>query len=345
MLTIEPTLRLRMAERLEREPQRALMDAIPQFAQAEICTLCPPPAPDGMLRTLVFNMERGVNLQETIDFLRFCPKIQPFDLILANELDDGCNRSGGRDTAREIAEALGLNYVFGLEFIELTDPTHPKGYHGNAVFSRYPIVWAETLRLPESYNWYFDRQRRIGGRNAVLAKLDVGGKPVGVASIHLENRTDGAGRLAQMQAVLDECMRVFPGMPVILGGDLNTNTFDGRDKQEIGKLAECPALQQEQMARVDEFEPLLPLCERAGYAWRRASGGGEPTRRKPLPDGSTLPMRLDWILPRGLITMDSRVVSTKTEDCGFAPADSALAAFTGEELSDHNAVWAALKLR
>ena len=28
------------------------------------------------------------------------------------------------------------------------------------------------IRLPEQYNWYFDRQRRIGGRLAILAELD-----------------------------------------------------------------------------------------------------------------------------------------------------------------------------
>lgn len=38
----------------------------------------------------MFNMERGVNLPEIQEFLRDCPDIQPFDVILANELDDGC---------------------------------------------------------------------------------------------------------------------------------------------------------------------------------------------------------------------------------------------------------------
>ena len=43
-----------------------------------------------------------------IRFLRDCPDIQPFDIILANELDDGCARSGNRNTARELAKAFGL---------------------------------------------------------------------------------------------------------------------------------------------------------------------------------------------------------------------------------------------
>ena len=216
---------LQSAARLEQESQDAVMQDIPQFFEAEIVTRFAGAAPQKKeLNPLVFNMERGICLAETVDFLRECPALRPYDLILANELDSGCARSGERDTAAEIARALGMQYVFGLEFVELKDAAH--GLHGNAIFSRWPILWAEVLRLPEQYNWYYDRQKRIGGRNAVFAKLDVQGQEVGAVSIHLENRTSGAGRLQQMKAVLQEVERVFPGIPVVLGGDLNTNTFD-----------------------------------------------------------------------------------------------------------------------
>ena len=69
-----------------------------------------------------------------------------------------------------------------------------------------------------------------------------------------------------------------------------------------------------------------------------------PTRRKPLPGGGHLDLRLDWLLVRGLDAAESRTISTRREDCGFARPGSALAAFGGEELSDHNAVWAGLTL-
>ena len=171
-------------------------------------------------------------------------------------------------TAAEIARALGMQYVFGLEFVELKDAAH--GFHGNAIFSRWPILWAEVLRLPEQYNWYYDRQKRIGGRNAVFAKLDVQGQEVGAVSIHLENRTSGAGRLQQMKAVLQEVERVFPGIPVVLGGDLNTNTFDGRDKAVIRHLCDEPEELAAAIEMIDLYEPLLQDCTAAGYAWREA---------------------------------------------------------------------------
>ena len=294
------------------------------------------------LHPLVFNMERGVCLAETVDFLTDCPDIQPYDLILANELDLGCARSGERDTTAEIAKILGMEYVFGLEFIELADAAI--GCHGNAVFSRWPITWAEVFRLPEQYNWYNDRQKRIGGRNAIFVKLDVGGQEVGAVSIHLENRTDGAGRQVQMKAVLDEVERVFPGIPVVLGGDLNTNTFDGRDKAMVQHLGEHPEELAAAIREVDVHEPLLQDCTAAGYDWAQASGDGTCTRRKPLPTGGHLNMRLDWLMPRGFTVKGSSVISTLTADCGFAKPGSALAQYTQPELSDHNVVRASLAL-
>lgn len=324
---------------LDTRSQAEVMAMIPQFSRAEADNFAPPPqnVPE-RLGVLMFNMERGVHLEEIREFLRDCPDIQPFDLILANELDDGCFRSGNKNTARELAAAFGLNYAWGLEFIELVDPRNEKGFHGNAVFSRWPIRRAGVIRLPEQYNWYFDRQRRIGGRLAVYAELDVGGRPLGAVSIHLENRTHGQGRQAQMQAILEAVDRELAGMPVILGGDLNTNTFDGRSKEDIGDIAGSPALRRRCLEGVFAHEPLLPMCAEAGYE----IVPGEPrlTRRKPLPDGSFLPLRLDWILLRGLRATDSRMVSTAKEDLTFARPGSALERFGGRELSDHNAVWA-----
>jgi len=41
------------------------------------------------------------------------------DLILLNEVDLGTKRTDYRDVARELAHALGMNYVFGVEFVEV----------------------------------------------------------------------------------------------------------------------------------------------------------------------------------------------------------------------------------
>ncbi len=328
---------------LDTQSQESVMARIPQFHTAETDNFVEPPrtVPES-LGVLMFNMERGVNLKEIREFLRDCPDIQPFDIILANELDDGCARSGNKNTARELAKAFGLNYAWGLEFIELVNDENTKGFHGNAVFSRWPIRRAGVIRLPEEYNWYFDRQRRIGGRLAVFAELDVGGKPLGAVSIHLENRTHGEGRLHQMKTILEAVRRELPDMPLILGGDLNTNTFDGRDKEDINDVAASPEMRRRCLEGVFDFEPLLPLTEGEGY--QIVPGEPRMTRRKPMPDGSFLPLRLDWIMVKGVRAERSHMVSTAKEDFTYAAPGSALAEFTGKELSDHNAIWAMCRL-
>ena len=56
--------------------------------------------------------------------------------------------------------------------------------------------------MPEQYNWYYDRQKRIGARVAIVCSLDIGGREVGAVSVHLENRADSEGREAQMQSCM-----------------------------------------------------------------------------------------------------------------------------------------------
>lgn len=161
-------------------------------------------------------------------------------------------------------------------------------------------------------------------------------------SIHLENRTHGEGRRAQMETILRAVEKELPGIPVILGGDLNTNTFDGRSKEDIGDIAGSRELRRRCLEDVFQFEELLPMAAEAGY--EVVPGEPRHTRRKPLPGGDFLPLRLDWILLKGTSAKESRMVSTAREDLSYARPGSALAAFTGAELSDHNAVWAMCRL-
>lgn len=353
MRAIHTEERQRLGALLDDASQVEVMAQIPQFSQADVHNTVPMPEgkPD-VLNVLVFNMERGVHLDALGDCLETCPGIQPFDVILGNEMDDGCVRSGDRDTAAELAARLGVNYVYGLEFIELVNKADTKGYHGNAIFSRWPIRKAKVLRLPEEFNWYFDDQRRIGSRLAILAELDVAGTPVGVVTIHLENRTTEAGRGRQMDAILKAAEEMFPDMPVILGGDLNTMCCNGRNTAELYPIVDTDAFYQRCYAEVTEREPALKNAIDAGYkavpelkdqsvdTWVRELGTCRDLVRKE----KKVVYRLDWLLTRGTEAKEVRVISTLKADCGFAEPGSALERFEGVELSDHNAVWAACRL-
>ena len=153
----------------------------------------------------------------------------------------------------------------------------------------------------------------------------------------------GGAQLARRMMALDLIdVYQLTVMPVILGGDLNTNTFDGRDKDAIREIAGSPALQRRCLEDVAQYEAALTAAEAMGY--RAVPETPILTRRKPLPGGGCLGLRLDWLLLRGMTPTKSRTLSTRTADCGFARPDSALARFAGEELSDHNAVWAACRM-
>ena len=339
MIKLEKEQTARFAARLEQETQESVMRDIAQFSEADIVdTWASEPPACAEVHAMVFNMERGVHIDEAIEFLKDNPSLQPFDLILANELDFGAARSGEKNTAEEVAKALGLSYVFGLEFIELKDAA--LGFHGNAVFSRWPIKWAEVLRLPEQYNWYYDRQKRIGARVAIVCSLDIGGREVGAVSVHLENRADSEGREAQMAVVYDEIKKSFaPDTPVMIGGDLNTNTFDGNDIPGFTELFNDPERLAKHMAAVEKYERVLPQAEENGFSYREFSST-EGTRRKPMPGGKSMLLKLDWLMARGMECIDHGTISTETKDCTWAEPGSALAKFTGPELSDHNACWA-----
>lgn len=126
----------------------------------------------------------------------------------------------------------------------------------------------------------------------------------------------------------------------MIGGDFNTNTFDGRDvpaflalfeEQKAGAPPRDPAL----------TEPVLPLAEQYGYDYRNANVIPAPTRRKPMHNeaGDVLELQLDWLFTRGLAVAEKGMVSTRLRDCGWKRPGGALDAYTGDELSDHNAVW------
>ena len=293
---------------------------------------------------LTFNFERGVYLEEQLEFLTHHPAIGRIDLLLANELDVGCSRSGNRDIPALIAARLGLKYVFGLEFTELVGENNEKGHHGNAVFSRWPILESRCISLPVQYDWFYDRQKRTGGRQAILARIEVEDKQLGVVCTHLENRTTPEGRWRQLQFLLEEAERCFSGLPVILGGDLNTCGFHGGDKETMSRLVGDESFAARHLSAPESLEPGLLLAAQRGFAAVPPLQAPRAyTRRKPVGEG-LLALRVDWLLLRQLDCRDFAVLSTRKED--FLPISgcSGRSCFAGPELSDHNVVYTQCRL-
>ena len=109
------------------------------------------------------------------------------DVIVLNEVDLGMKRSGYRNVAAELAGRLGMNYAFGVQFVELSpihinrkleaentdekevldlievDTLRYKGLQGIAILSRFPL---ENVRLvpfaTQPYDWYKSEKKGAG---------------------------------------------------------------------------------------------------------------------------------------------------------------------------------------
>ena len=59
--------------------------------------------------------------QSRIEIFQQAALLRQSDVIVLNEVDWGVKRTDYRDVARDLASALGMNYAYGVEFVEV-DP-------------------------------------------------------------------------------------------------------------------------------------------------------------------------------------------------------------------------------
>ena len=165
------------------------------------------------------------------------------DILLLQEADLNARRTHHLNIAREIAQKLQLNYIFGREFQELTQGTRRSpAYHGQATLSRWPLSNARILRFQQQSNfwrphWFLPEiepfQERLGGRLALVAHASVGGKTIVTYNLHLESRGDDRLRGAQMNETLQDAVRYKADTAVVLAGDLNMDVSAGDVAQAI----------------------------------------------------------------------------------------------------------------
>ncbi|WP_156384749.1 hypothetical protein [Devosia sp. Root413D1] len=67
------------------------------------------------LTVAAWNLERCYNVEKSAAVLQR----EGAELVLLSEVDNGMARTGQRHTSRDIAVELGMNYAFGVEFLEL----------------------------------------------------------------------------------------------------------------------------------------------------------------------------------------------------------------------------------
>jgi endonuclease/exonuclease/phosphatase family metal-dependent hydrolase len=274
-------------------------------------------------------MERGRHWEGAIRLIRETESLRDPDFILLGEMDLGMARSGNAHTTRALATALGMNYAYGVEFLELTGgeleerKLYPGenewGYHGNAILSRYPLRNVEMLRFPGIEKWYDGKganegervQKRLGGRMALFATVSVGGRDLTLVGTHLESSAkDSAARTAETAQLLAELRAYSRSTPVILGGDLN--------------------------AMPDE--PMFEGVRAAGFRPEESNELSVGTRQKVV-DGKVtiLENHIDYLLVRGLAVVRD-ATSPKVVAAAYPPGPA------GAMLGDHAIVTAKVEL-
>jgi ADP-ribose pyrophosphatase YjhB (NUDIX family)/endonuclease/exonuclease/phosphatase family metal-dependent hydrolase len=273
------------------------------------------------LRVVAANLERGRRLDDWVTLLT---AVEP-DVILISEADGGMARSGNRYVARELADRLGMAFVFAVEFVELSlggdderdelpaDAANEFGVHGGAILSRFPLQRPAAVRFEFDGQWYGDDspEPRVGGRCALVATVD----DVVVVAPHLESHGGPTGRSRQVTDLLDLIEPYADGRPVIVGGDLNTHTVDLSGREEVGG-----ELTPERFRDPIDQEPLFTEAAERGYEWSTANTD-EPTHRTSRGRGD---LNLDWFLTRGLRATGPEVIAA------LAPDDT--------PLSDHDLI-------
>ena len=195
--------------------------------------------PLNSFKVVCWNINRGLQLPRIIEFLGRSKA----DILLLQEADLNAKRTHRLHIAREIAQKLQLNYIFGREFQELTQGTRDSpAYHGQATLSRWPLSNGRILRFQQQSNfwkphWFLPEvepfQERSGGRLALVADASVGGKTIVTYNLHLESRGDDRLRRAQIEETLKDSQRYKADTAVVLAGDLNMDVSAGDVAQAI----------------------------------------------------------------------------------------------------------------
>lgn len=189
---------------------------------------------DASIRALLWNIERGKRFEPLTGILRDDPQLGRAGLYMFCEVDWGMGRSGNRHVARAIAEQLGLGYVFAPSHLVIApgdvgelehDEPNTTSLHGVALLSRYPVRRVCGVPLPEYIDKFKVVEKRLGWKRALVAEVELPVGPTTVAAVHLDPFAPPRHRARQMRMVLRAIER-FGNRRVLLGGDLNTNTYD-----------------------------------------------------------------------------------------------------------------------
>lgn len=191
------------------------------------------------------------------------------DVLLAEEIEVGSKRSAYVDMVEHVLAHGRLNYAAYFQtWASRFVPTEGLGRVdlGNAIFSKYPITFAERIRQPDrtdqsALTRTFYIHRAIG-----RAVLRVGAREVAVFVVHTEAYDNDGTKQAQIAQIHD--LVAAEPRPWVVGGDFNelpptalaVSDFDDEAPEAKGTEFEQPPYTPAVMRPFfDEFVPAIPL--------------------------------------------------------------------------------------
>ena len=194
-----------------------------------------PPSTEKTISAVAWNIERGMRADAVARLFREHQALNHADVLLLSELDWGMARTGNRFIARELAEAIGMNYAFAPCYIALTKGAgvekkvsgeNNKSLHGNALLSRFAMERIHSLPLPNGKDKMRGAEKRIGCQRAVIADVQHPRGEFRAVSLHLDAHSSQRHRYIQMRQLLDHLEALRPRIPTLIGGDWNTTTHN-----------------------------------------------------------------------------------------------------------------------
>jgi len=185
------------------------------------------PAPEE-LKIVSYNIRwrGGEDLKQIIRMLKEDPEVGGAQVVGLQEVDRNKKRTGNVNTARQLAEALGMRYAWAAPPSTDGDGEEETGV---ALLSVFPMSDVSRVLLN---NEGPEGRRRV----AVGATLHVGRQAVRVYSVHAETRMPVEKKVAHWRTVLDD-LQLYPQVTrAVVVGDFNT--IKQKDAAAIRKLFE-----------------------------------------------------------------------------------------------------------
>jgi endonuclease/exonuclease/phosphatase family metal-dependent hydrolase len=377
---------LRKYERLEELKQSAFFADHGKQIESYLCTpqvvsvSSAGPILHSFLRVVQWNIEKGKRFRPIRERLQTNEILKWADVLILNEVDQGMIRSDNRHVARDLAAALGMHAAFGPAHFELTkgideelclQGENCESLQGNAILSRYPIAETRNVPLPVSFEPYEFHEKRFGSRSCLWVRLRLRDSSLWVGAAHLELRNTPQCRAEQIRHIL-KYLPCTENEAVLLGGDLNTNSFargtNWRTLKSILRLlVSSPSRLKKQLLHPESgAEPLFKILGSNGFEWDRLNTNEETARTGIdsleeagyLPDSvlrlfrnrlkpyqGYLAFKLDWLLGKKVRALSSgQKRDTQTGVLSLKPGTVRMDNSGPDRISDHLPIYADVDL-